>query len=96
MRKEKLQNAALRNQCCLSRTNVSKSNVVKSEFTGFSEMEQFFSVFSAAVTFSAYSFVWQAKEYVGFGVKPHRDSVLTDINFVIKLAQNKHEWLTHT
>ena len=94
MRKEKLQNVAFKNQCCLSRTNVSKSNVVKSEFTGFSEMEQFFSVFSAAVTFSAYSFVWKAKEYVGFGVKPHRDQVLTDINLILKLAQNKHEWLT--
>jgi hypothetical protein len=67
MRKEKLQNETLRNQCCLSKKKVSNLNIIKSEFTGFSGMKQFFSIFSAAVTFSAYSFVWQTKEYVGLG-----------------------------
>ena len=35
---------------------------IECEFTGFSAMDHFFSILNAAVTFSAYSFVWQAKE----------------------------------
>jgi hypothetical protein len=58
IRIEKLHNGTLKNQCCLSKTKVSYGSDSKSEFTGFSEMEKFFSIFNAAVTFSAYSFAW--------------------------------------
>jgi hypothetical protein len=50
-----------KNQRCLSGKNDLTGNELSCEFADFSAMERFFSILPSAVTFSAYSFVWQTK-----------------------------------